>query len=237
MTVEASLVMPVFIMAMVAIAYMGNMILCQDKVQWALTRVANEASIENAIKGTASNKSTVYYRAKMNAYLSAVPLRLSLAESDMSGKNEEIKVTATYYMRVPFADFFNLRCRFRQTVHTRAFVGVDDRSNQDKEECNVYIAPTGSVYHKNKDCTYLKLTISEYLYEDVAALRNTSGGKYKPCDVCCSDHIVQKNEPVIITNYGDRYHITRGCSGIKRSISEISINNVGKRSPCSKCGR
>lgn len=237
MTVEASLVMPVFIMAMVVITYIGNMILCQDKVQWALTRVANEASIENAIKDTTGHKSTVYYRTKMTAYLSAMPLSLSLAESDMSGENEEIKITATYYMRVPFVGFLNLRCRFRQTVHTRAFVGVDDRSIQNKEECNVYIAPTGSVYHKNKDCTYLKLTISEYLYEDVAALRNTSGEKYKPCEVCCSNHIVQKNELVVITNYGDRYHITRGCSGIKRSISEISIKDVGNRSPCSKCGK
>ena len=40
---------------------------------------------------------------------------------------------------------------------------------------------------------------------------------------------------IYITDYGYRYHYDRNCSGLKRSILCVPLSEVQDRSPCSKC--
>ena len=108
---------------------------------------------------------------------------------------------------------------------------------ENEKDCVVYLTETGTVYHCSLDCSYLKLTISKVLYRDLANLRNSSGGKYKMCERCCHGITPQDGEEVYITIYGDRYHKSHTCSGLKRTIREIMLSQVGNRAPCSKCGR
>ena len=65
---------------------------------------------------------------------------------------------------------------------------------------------------------------------------SSSDGKYKICERCCHGITPQDGEEVYITIYGDRYHKSRTCSGLKRTIREIMLSQVGNRAPCSKCG-
>ena len=51
MTVEAAFVLPVFLFAMLLLAFLAQMARCQDEVQWALTRVAREVSAEYGAAG------------------------------------------------------------------------------------------------------------------------------------------------------------------------------------------
>ena len=57
MTVEASLVLPIFLFAMLIIAYTGMLIRTQDEVKNTMTRIVNEASAEvgAGIKKTAAS--------------------------------------------------------------------------------------------------------------------------------------------------------------------------------------
>lgn len=236
LTVEAALVLPLFLFAMILISYLGLLAKCQDEVQWAMTRVAREASAEYGARESRVLGSRAYYQTKLNAYLEVRGLAVSLLESSLLQENDEIDLIAVYQVKLPFRLLPTGTCRFRHRVHTRAFTGVERREDkEDQKEVVVYVTETGKVYHRKRDCTYLKLSISQMKYEDIASLRNEGGGKYKPCERCVKDTELSAGRDVWITNFGDRYHSTRSCSGIKRSIKEITLSKAGKRTPCSKC--
>ena len=237
MTVEASLVLPIFMLAMVLILYMGMLIKCQDEVQGALTRVAREASAEYGATQNKALENIAYYQTKLAIYLEASVFKFSLLDSKLWNENEEIDLIITYRAKLPFRILGIKTPWFRQRVRTRAFVGVDTRDKkEEKATREVYVTETGHVYHFKKTCTYLTLSISQLQFGDVEGLRNESGGKYKPCEKCCKDVKTNAEKKIYITNYGDRYHVNRGCSGIQRSIQKITLAEVGKRTLCSKCG-
>lgn len=239
MTVEAALVLPLFVFAMILTGYIAQMAVCQDEVQWALTRIAREASAEYGVTRHKAAVSRSVYQLKLAKYLDGSAGRVSLFNSDFDEEKDEILLVAEYRLNLPFRFIPDRMCRFRCSVHTRAFTGVDDRGREEEQQHSkkVYITETGRVYHEALQCTYLKLSISQLKGEDVERLRNESGGRYKPCEKCCRDTVCRPDQTVWITNFGDRYHINRGCSGLKRRIRTIWLEEAGTRTPCSKCAK
>lgn len=238
MTVEASLVLPVFLFAMILIGYIGVLIRCQDEMQWNLTRVAREASAEYGASGNKAYKNSLTYKTKLLAYQGGGGISVSLLHSKFLIENDEIDLIVDYRVKLPFRLLAFQSCAFRQRVHTRAFVGVESRDNTiPTDDSIVYVAATGRVYHINQDCTYLKLSISQVQFGDLEALRNQGGGKYKECERCCQNKKFHNGDNVWITNYGDRYHSSKSCSGIRRIVQAVKKSEVGNRTPCSKCGQ
>ncbi len=237
MTVEASLILPIFLFAMILVGYLGQMIRCQNEVQAVLTRVAREASAEYGATESKILESRAYYTAKINLYLSDPIGKISLLESRLFEENDEIDLVAVYRMSTPFSIIGTGNCHFRQRVHMRAFTGVERREKEVMEDDIVYITETGNVYHRTRECHYLDLSISEVLYSDLENLRNESGAKYKSCSRCVKGEILEENDTVRITSYGDCFHTSASCSGLKRNIRGIRLCEVGKRAPCSKCGK
>lgn len=238
LTVEASLVLPIFLFAMILIGCMGLLIRCQDEMQWNLTRIAREASAEYGARESKACKNVLYYKTKLMTYMEGSGFSVSFQDSRLLKENEEIDLVADYRVKLPFSFFSFNNCLFRQRVHTRAFVGVETRDSAGQEDNHiVYVAATGKVYHERLDCTYLKLSISQVKYGDLESLRNQGGGKYKTCEKCCKNREFISTDPVWITNYGDRFHSSSSCSGIRRSIQEMKRSEVGNRTPCSKCGK
>ena len=236
LTVEASLVLPIFLFAVLTIAYAGLLVRTQDEVRHAMTRTVSEASAEAGAGFSDLLKSEPYYRGKLALYLEDSTVTMSLLGSSFLKENEEIDLVVSYTTKLPFPLFGFFHPVFQERVHSRAFVGVDKRDSTEKEDdVIVYITPSGRVYHRDKNCTYLKLSVSQVLFGDIARLRNSGGGLYKPCHRCAGAE-PSPDAKVYITNYGDRYHTNRGCSEIKRTIQEILLSEVGNRSPCSKCG-
>lgn len=238
LTVEASLILPFFLFAMTLIGYLGKLITCQEDVQWALTRIAREASAEYGATKNQLLKSQAYYQAKFIAYMKETGLSVSFADSKLLQERDEIDLVVTYRMKTPFSLLPLPNISMRQRVHTRAFTGVERRGHEDlSSDRKVYITETGRVYHYKVTCSYLKLSISQIQYGDLSAKRNESGGTYKTCERCCGNKKMSNTSLIWITNYGDRYHASASCSGLKRSIREIALSEVGGRTPCSKCGR
>lgn len=118
-------------------------------------------------------------------------------------------------------------------MRTRAWTGYDNEAVQEDEGQElVYITEYGEVYHSTKSCSYLKLSIRAVAREYVEELRNEDGSCFYACEECGK---ACKNT-VFVTSYGNRYHATLRCSGIKRTIKEIPLLEVGNRKPCKKCG-
>ena len=105
--------------------------------------------------------------------------------------------------------------------------GTPTPTPEEKETRIVLITETGRVYHYTYGCPSLKVKPEKISFADVSLRRNEGGGKYYPCEHC----IKKKSEltDCFITSDGDRYHSRSNCPGLKRTILEVEIENVGKR--------
>lgn len=156
---------------------------------------------------------------------------ISIAHSDFSGNY--ICLQADYQMQIPFGLFGSKKIRLTQRLKCRKWIGR--RSGGDDDEI-VYITKNGSVYHRNRDCSYIKLSVTSTNRSEISKLRNADGGKYYPCSKCMKNKSTD-NMKVYITTYGNRYHSKKKCSEIKREVLAVHLSEVTQRRPCSKCGK
>lgn len=115
-----------------------------------------------------------------------------------------------------------------------AWVGYLHSGREDgEEECYVYITETGTVYHRNRCCSYLNPSIRQVQAREIGSLRNSGGAVYYACSLCNSSGT---GGVYYITDYGTCYHTSIACSGLKRTIYEVKLSETGGRGACSKCG-
>jgi hypothetical protein len=153
--------------------------------------------------------------------------------SEILQDNEFIDLVVTYDVNPPIGIIGYKKQHMFNRLRTRAWTGYDNAANSDNEaEEIVYVAETGTVYHRSRVCTYLKLTISKIAASTVSGERNLGGGKYSACEACGN----KSSDTLYITNYGNKYHSTITCSKLKRTVSAVPISKVGDKGACSKCG-
>ena len=97
----------------------------------------------------------------------------------------------------------------------------------------VYMTEYGTVYHRQRACTHLSLSIRVVSNQELRS-HYTS---YDACEICCKNTI-QEGIPIAayITEQGERYHRSVNCRGLKRRIKCIPISEVQGIPECSKCG-
>ena len=96
----------------------------------------------------------------------------------------------------------------------------------------VYMTDYGVVYHSDISCTYLELSIRAITKAKLYNERNEAGSIYYKCEKC-DDNLTEMI--VYITDYGNRYHTSLNCSGLKRSIHVMWLSEVNGLGGCSKC--
>ena len=156
---------------------------------------------------------------------------LSFWQSQLSGGSGVMDLVVSYQVRLPFQLFVLPYISVRQCRRVHSWTGYD-RKTEGQQEQMVFVTPSGTVYHCSVTCTYLKLHIRSVSASAVDSLRNESGGKYYPCERCGGGR-----GTVYITVYGDRYHGSLTCSGLKRGVEKIPISQVGNKKACSRCGQ
>lgn len=122
------------------------------------------------------------------------------------------------------------------TGSARAWTGRDEDSivnNNESSSEYVYITENASVYHTSSSCTHLKLSISQISSSQLGSARNENGGKYHACEKCSEGTAIA--DTVYITEDGDRYHNKLSCSGLKRTVTMVDIDQVSHLSECSRC--
>ena len=156
---------------------------------------------------------------------------ISIAHSNFSG--HYISLQADYQMQIPFGLFGSRKIRLTQRLKCRKWTGK--RVGGDEDEI-VYITKNGSVYHRKRDCSYIKPSVTGTNGSGILKLRNADGGKYYPCSKCMKNKSPD-NMKVYITTYGNRYHSKKNCSEIKREVLAVHLSEVTQKRPCSKCGK
>lgn len=256
MTVEAAFALPLFLFFIVNLISVMNIIGVQSRFNAAIHQVGNKM----AFYGYAYEKATgnivpdgmasvlltqIYAKEEVMNYVGVPYLNQSCIKNGAAGisfvgtaimeRNDIVEICVNYQVLPLFTilgfDGFDMSQRY----YGRAWTGYDVEaglSDFTQDDPMVYVTETGTVYHTNRNCTYLNPSIAAVNGGSIADKRNQSGGKYYPCEICGSSNV---QETVYITTHGSSYHTVITCSGLKRTIYTIPLSQVGGRGRCSKC--
>lgn len=159
---------------------------------------------------------------------------------DILSEDDIIDLVLHYTVKIPYLPGEGIGLHLVSRCRVKAWTGFKkkiEKAEEKTEEEIVYITETGKVYHTDTNCTHLKLSIDEVAFYNLEYIRNQNGGKYYACERCFHKDSSpgSGSEKIFITKTGDRYHCDKGCSGLKRTISEIPLSQVGDRGKCKRC--
>ena len=256
MTVEACFVLPFFLFAFLNIISVVELYRLQGNMSAAMHDTAKQMAVYGyeyrqmggGSAGAAESLGLTYLyaagkvRTKIGtAYLNSSPIAggassISWLRSSVMQEDDWIDLVAEYRIEPPAAVVGYRQRILYSRIRTRAWTGYDNAAGSAggaaAEEEIVYMTPDGSVYHRSRGCSYLKLSIVAVDQDYLDAQRSQDGSRYYPCGECGASC----GNVVYITSYGNRYHATLGCSGLKRTVRAVPISETGGRGACSKCG-
>lgn len=279
MTVEASLVLPLFIFFMAEILYIFEMIRLQSGMIQALHETGTamseyafymEYAVDDLVSLTGNEEETIlseedwadditsygisfllsetYVKNSVEDYLGTKYLNhtclkggassISYLQSQILTDDDVIDLVADYqispFLSVFGLNSFSMQSRYYGHAWTGYTISSSDEGDNDEneEEEIVYITSQGSVYHTNKNCTYLNPSVTTIDASLLDTIRSSDGSIYYACEVCHPS----KTGTVVITEDGNRYHSSASCSSIKRTILSVPLSSVeDSMRCCSKC--
>lgn len=261
MTLETSIALPLFIFFFVNIMTLFNIVKVQSDMEAALHQAGNQMSMnafylrygEELLMGEANEKTEMVAGALEvvdarrtvleylgegidNSCITGGSGGISFLQSRILMGNDIIDIVTDYKVHplIPVVGFKEFAVESRYYGH--AWTGYDIELGfgaEETEEEMVYVTEHGEVYHRSIGCEHLKTSVRSVGMPDLQTIRNKDGKIYKACEYC-GYGIGAGN--VFVTDYGDRYHSTTGCTGLKRKIYTIPISEVGGKRPCSACG-
>jgi hypothetical protein len=278
LTVEAALVLPLFLFVILAFLYFIQIFTLQEFIQSTITKMGlnmaktayifeDFAGVEDALNfdetifgteieiGLGDFAKSLVDQTVLEVYarkyldidrINHSCIRegfdgISFYSSEILQEEGMIDIVVRYHVALPikFITFGDMR--MIQRVRLRAWTGYEvaatytlEEEVEEKGEI-VYITATGRVYHKSSSCSHINLSVVA-IQGLPTTQRNDSGGKYYPCEKCCKG---QQNSfaTFYITKDGTRYHSSRICSKITRTVKEVPISQVGNRPACKRCGK
>lgn len=258
MTLEAAMVLPLFLFTVWNLFAMVNDIALHTRMQTAmhqtgLTLARYAYAYERIQQGFPLPESALaevvfsqaYVREKVEnavgeAYLAGMGVHggaegVSFLQSEiLSG--DTVTLIASYRMDAPFLPDQISSFRMVNRVCLRKWTGYDNaagRGQADVAQQIVYVTEYGEVYHNSRNCYHLNVSIRQTSAEKLAEERNSSGSGYTACGLC-GDR--RQSGVFYVSEDGERYHTTAACSGLKRTVTAIPISEAGSRAPCHSCG-
>ncbi|MDD7208963.1 MAG: hypothetical protein PUH29_02730 [Lachnospiraceae bacterium] len=242
-TVEASLIFPLFLCAVCTFVGMGQMMLAETEIKYAVSQTAKICASREAVRmkeGTGNAAGTVSGNVFFSVYDGG-----SLCENVISGgksgikvsvrkgEGQEIRVEAVYVLRMP-VPFFQGLCSVHKAMGvSRIYSGYVAHGAEDFFDGNriVYVAEYGEVYHTSPNCSHICITITDH--EKIEQM--ISSPAWHPCEKCMKNGI--QPDVIYMTEYGDCYHSSLSCSGLKRTIKAVRLSEVSNLALCSRCAK
>ena len=258
MTVEAALALPLFLIFFLQIASIMEMMRLHGRIETALWETGRELSLygsavkqisegldissDEAAKSvleSVGNLALSYTYVKNRVenyvgadYLDSAPLKggkagLQYVGSKLLEDDDSIEIVVTYcaqprWVLEGFRPFL-----LENRYVGRLWTGYDLNKNK-----VFYLAENIEVYHCDRECTHLRLQTYQVKWEEMLAASNDYGKKYRACKKCIP---VGELQYVWISPEGECYHAGRDCSGLKRTVREVSWEEASKYRPCSRC--
>lgn len=260
-TIEAAVVLPLFITLMVFGMFTFRVLQVQSGVQKSINSASNIMAVtlgnlanqgesdkdvdtsgsEPTIKGELSEAALLASTIALSGgeiVKNKVPIlyvdggAAGFNFLNTSVEGNYVDIQVEYQMTFPVGLLGKYTFPVSQRARTRKWVGYDKAENTVESEY-VFITEKGEAYHKNYDCTYLNPSVRRISKADLDAARNKGGGRYSQCQRC------KKTVPhgfIFITDYGTSWHSDINCKEIKHNIKKVPLEDVKySMRPCSKC--
>lgn len=264
-TLEAVCIVPIMLFAFLAFYSMGQIYIMDNQIYQAAQNtagylaeyayIANQAEsgagsrnrslddrsdvlAENSVGiellGTGlANAKLQYYLGKnerVERYVTAGSGGVYLISGDLLDEEGFINFQVVYQVQIPVPLLQDLSVTIRHQIRQKAYTGyVPSGENGNENDRYVYVTEYGIVYHTTRSCSHLQLTIQPVtknaLYQNY--------GNLEPCEYCGE----RETDMYYVTEYGERYHTSTQCTGLKRTIERVSFREVSGLAPCSECGK
>ncbi len=259
-SVEASIAIPIFLFAFLEILSLLRCLSVYSGVLYAIKTATDPVSMYayayDSIKGdkeVSIGEKVITSLIFSEAYLDSQVRKLcntKLYEHSVRGGVEGINLLGTQinresqyisavarYETCPLISFSGMEIPMQNHYFIRMWTGYEAKMDEENAKEFVYITKTGEVYHTFRDCTHLTLSIRSISKENVTVLRNEYGERYTNCPMCmeCSEK-EERAENYYITLNGNKYHGTLSCSALKRTVYCVTMEEVGNRELCGRCG-
>lgn len=241
-TVEASLAIPIFFLALICIIYLMEMLAIQISVrsgmQSALDTIVGETTTLSYVSTSEIENFIIESIGSERLDQSIIvggSNGLDCSGSSVSFTTGLLTLHVTYEVELPIPQFGLPGLAYEEEMVAKMWTGYDSRVDELDTTETYYITDTSSVYHLSRTCTHLQLDISSANSSNLEELRNEYGGKYSACSKCVEDETGLEGT-VYIASTGSRYHSTLSCSGLTRVIYEVSSLEIIGMGVCSRCG-
>lgn len=244
-TLEMVVVLPLFVSFLVFFLFLFRILLVQESMEEALIYASRTLAVTCFKECPEEQKTQAGLLAEAQLamqkglkesdcpvdFIQGGTAGVSLLTSQLTG--DHIILRASYEIRLPCVLLGSYRFHFVQCAQSRKWIGNRSlEQDGDSDDEWVYITPYGTVYHRDRSCRYLDLNIRAVSRQSLVTLRNADGKIYRKCDSCGAS----KNGTVYVTDYGECYHSSLSCGGLKRTIYMVKLSQAGGRKACSKCG-
>ncbi|MGN0342203.1 MAG: TadE family protein [Roseburia sp.] len=232
------MILPFFAVFFCGILFFFRLLQVQQDVEQALCYAARETAVlahesQENWDGIATGETLFYNQLKeLETPVGYVDQSWSGFSFVDSAEDEAyIDLCVSYQVDNPLTLLGIWKYNFTQRAKCHKWQGA--YADQGPDETYVYITDYGSVYHLSMDCAYLDLSIQRVPYVEVNERRNLSGQRYRSCEVCGGEH----GAMVYLTDYGETYHSDISCSGLRRGIYRIPLDQAEGYGLCSKCAQ
>lgn len=232
--VEATLIIPIFLFAILALYNMCRCVLAEGIIYEA----ASETAEYMAEYSYVDEPNLLMPAMLMPGYIDNKKLVDESVSGGINGINYfgtitrdsdnyvVLKVNYTLCADVPFMPFLSKNKQI--VIYQRAYIGEGEENG--KSECKdedryVYVTDNREVYHDSRSCTHLNLSIYK------APVKYAQNNGYTPCEFCGN----RCGNTVYVTEEGGRYHSTDTCSGLKRTVYRVKLKDVSGLPGCSRC--
>ena len=240
-TIEAAFAIPLFFLAVLALFYMMEVMSIRTSVrngmQYAAKRAAEDCYLTQMVSPSELETDIVRANGREPFERSIVvngSSGITCQNSRMSMLTGILEMEVTYQVKLPIPVFAAKSVHMKETMRMKGWNGYQSAFWDKEDNETVYITETGMVYHRDYHCNYLELSIRTVNAGTVNDLRNNDQEKYHPCDKCVHGSAASQ---VYLTDYGNRYHNSLSCSGLKRTVYAIPVSEAVGKGACTKCSK
>ncbi len=243
MTVEASVVLPLFMFFFLHLAGYIEMLRLHGTLTLALwdagKQVSAYAAVTDAVGLDIPDVAVSYLYVQNHVkkllgeeYLDTSPLvygnsGLNYLACDYDEGYTDIAVTYQVEPQVTIFPFPYMRMVNR--YYGRVWSGYDVTKEVSEY---VYVTIYGEVWHETTDCSYIDIEVYGTGRGNIGGLRNEEGRKYRLCELCEDE---DWGAQVYYTPQGECYHKDRNCSSLVRYIRAIEWQGNLPYRACSRC--
>lgn len=254
LTVEAALVLPFFVLALLSLIYLINIMALHATLQIRLEETARKinasAYIYSDLEIELLDSDILSSQAIRSLFMSQDIKKLCRIMHIKNGENgisfshsridgsDFADLIITYHVSIPFISKLNLQIPFAQRCKFKLFTGNHDVYYTNSKTSIVYMTAHGMVYHTNKYCSYLIKYADILEKNSLSDYETASNRKFSLCSACEKNFSAKDTSVIYISKTGTVYHYSRDCYYLTSHIYECNLKDIEKEYPlCSRCSQ